>query len=180
MSARPRSALIVARLFAVYALLCGGSYFFGAAIVRPLTPIFKMELEALRPEYAVDRIVVERDAVELTVSGTHRHRPGFRARTATSFGFTYPILILSLLGAWPFATTRRRLAALGVAAIALVLVGLIDLPVSVLLSVAEVAHKKEPFLSFFFYNGGRQFLALLIFALAVALSPGGLVRSRSP
>jgi hypothetical protein len=47
---------------------------------------------------------------------------------------------------------------------------MIDFPMQVVLTISEVREQKVPFCSFFFTNGGRQFLAVLIVAASLAAS----------
>jgi hypothetical protein len=151
-----------------YVVLCLGSYFFGASVVRAMAPAFKLEIESFVPEYKVTEFRVERAIVDLRIENEGGQQPEVQVRFH-HFGFTYPILVLSLLAAWPFPSLRRRLLALGIGALLATAVMMIDLPAEVLLSLAERTQKKPFFVSFFFENGGRQFLALMIFLSSIAL-----------
>ncbi len=159
----------VLRGVAAYAVLCLGSYFFGASLVCALAPAFKLEIESLGPEHKVTEFRVERAIVNLRIENEGGRQAEVQVRFH-HFGFTYPILVLSLLAAWPFPSLTRRLLALGIGALLATAVVMIDLPAEVLLSLAERAPKKPFFVSFFFENGGRQFLALMIFLLSLAAS----------
>jgi hypothetical protein len=163
---------------ATYAVLCLASYFFAPSLVRAMEPAFKLEIETLCPEYEVTELRLDRTGVEVRARNTDRNQPGFHATVGYSFGFTYPILILSLLAGWPFPSLKRRLLALGIGAPLAIALMLIDLPAEVLLSLAEATQKQRIFLSFFFNNGGRQLLALVIFAASIAGAPGRLTSRR--
>ena len=156
---------------ATYAVLCLASYFFAPSLVRALSPAFKLEIETLCPEYEVTELRLDRNVAEVRARNKDGNQPGFHATVRYSYGFTYPILILSLLAGWPFPSLKRRLLALGVGASLGIALMLIDLPAEVLLSMAEATQKQRVFLSFFFNNGGRQLLALLIFAASIAGTP---------
>jgi hypothetical protein len=164
-------ATALLRGLVTYVVLCLASYFFGASLFRALAPAFKGEIEALRPEYEVTDIRLDRTVVEVQARGTDGLQPGFQATVGYSFGFTYPILVLSLLAGWPFPSPKRRWLALGAgAALALVFM-MIDVPAQVLLGMAEAKHEKPGFLVFFFDNGGRQFLALMTCAVSMTGIP---------
>ena len=167
MAGRERVSAVL-RGVATYALLCLGSYFFGSSLVRAMTPAFKLEIETLAPEYKVTEFHVERAKLDLVVDSAGRRQPEVRVTLGYSKGFTYPILVLSLLAGWPFPSRRERLLALGTGALLALVVMTIDLPAAVLLSLAEHTQEKPFFLSFFLANGGRQFVALIVFLPSLA------------
>lgn len=167
MAGRERLSAVL-RGVATYALLCLGSYFFGSSLVRAMTPAFKLEIETLAPEYKVTEFHVERAKLDLVVESAGRRQPKVQVTLGYSKGFTYPILVLSLLAGWRFPSRRRRFLALGVGALLALVVMMVDLPAEELLSLAEHTQKKPFFLSFFFANGGRQFVGLLVFLSSLA------------
>ena len=116
MAGRERVSAVL-RGVATYALLCLGSYFFGSSLVRAMTPAFKLEIETLAPEYKVTEFHVERAKLDLVVDSAGRRQPEVRVTLGYSKGFTYPILVLSLLAGWPFPSRRERLLALGTGAL---------------------------------------------------------------
>jgi len=170
-------ARAVLRGVTAYAVLCLGTYFFGAAVVRAMAPAFKLEIESFGPEYKVTEFRVERAIVDLRIENEGGRQPEVHVRFH-HFGFTYPILVLSLLAAWPFPSLRRRLLAVGIGALLATAVMMIDLPAEVLLSLAERTQKKPFFVSFFFENGGRQFLALMIFLSSISLEARQVAEAR--
>jgi hypothetical protein len=159
-----------------YVVLCLGAYVFGASLVRALAPTFKREIEILRPECRIAELRIERTTIEMQARGTEGHEPDFQATVGCSLGFTYPILVLSLLAGWPFPSPKRRWLALGAGAALAMAFMLIDVPTQVLLGLAEAKHERPGFLSFFFDNGGRQFLALMICAVSMAGIPARVAR----
>jgi hypothetical protein len=142
-----------------------------------MSPAFKLEIDTLCPEYEVTELRPDRAGAEVRARNKDGNQPGFHATVRYSYGFTYPILILSLLAGWPFPSLKRRLLALGIGAPLCIALMLIDLPAEVLLSLAEATQKQRIFLSFFFDNGGRPLLALIIFAVSIA-GPRGRLTSR--
>lgn len=171
------------RLAVAWAVLCVFFYFLGAPLVRALSPVFAAEVEALRSDLRVSELVVERSTISIALKTTARRPQVIRAQTSSGFGFTYPILVVSLLAAWPFASWRKRAGALALASALLLGLVLIDLPVILLLSIEEATSGREPFASFLYYNGGRQFLALVVFVAALraaARSPSRAVSGAVP
>jgi hypothetical protein len=154
---------------ATYAVLCLASYIFAPSLFRAMVPTLKLEIETVCPAYEVYELIrLDRTDAEVRARNTDRNQPGFRVTVGYSYGFTYPILILSLLAGWQFPSLKRRLLALSVGAPLGIALMLIDLPAEVLLSLAEATQKQRIFLSFFFDNGGRPLLALIIFAVSIA------------
>ncbi len=170
MITRRQLPLLFVRLLVVYAALCAGTYFGGDHLLMVLSPIFKMEIEARHPEYRVDSLVVAHGTVSLAVKATYDTGRGFRAKTSTGPSFTYPILVLTLLAVWPFDSRRRRLFAIGSACVLLAAILAIDLPANIMLAVADITQKKEPYLLFLYENGGRQFLSLIILSISLGAS----------
>ncbi len=116
--------------------------------------------------------------------------------------FVSAIIFYSLLFSWTFISWRKRIIA-GILLTPFVLLFiLIDIPVSVVTSIEFECQNKLPgyrivetlprqtimFLGHFINNGGRQFLGVLLFALAVApfhvsfpgLSSGGVLQRNDP
>lgn len=162
------------RLLVAYVALCALFALAGTNILRPLAPVFGRELELLRPGVLVEEVAIQGSDVTVILKNVSETR-GWQLRVTTdaSFGFIYPIVVLSLLAAWPFGRWRPRLVAMGVAAGLLALFVIIDLPLDLAMTITRVLDEKSPFGSFFFNNGGRQFVALLIVAAALVAGERG-------
>jgi hypothetical protein len=143
-------------------------------MVRPLVPVFSRELELLCPEIQVEQLATRGSNVTVSLKGVSGNAHGqYRVTTDASYCFIYPIVVLSLLAAWPFGHWRPRLIALGVAAALLAVLVSVDFPLEFAANVTRFFDKKAPFGYFFFNNGGRQFLALLIVAVALVAGTWG-------
>ncbi|HEY5957742.1 MAG TPA: hypothetical protein VIV60_14360 [Polyangiaceae bacterium] len=158
------------RLLLAYAATCLGAYFFGPILLRTLIPLFKLVIETWHPDLRVANFSIDSTTVSLALVRTGAPNRGFHAHTTAFPCFTYPILVLTLIMAWRFDSVRGRCLALGAASPLLLLMLIADLPINILLGVAEVTQKSEPYLLFLNNNGGRQFLSLFIFCVALGVS----------
>ncbi len=98
-----------------------------------------------------------------------------------SFQFVTLIIYYSLLLAWPAISTRKKIASIFLFFPILLLFILIDIPVTIISSIDfacmqklhgipladSFSRKAILFLSHFINNGGRQFFAVMLFALTV-------------
>ncbi|MDP1826247.1 MAG: hypothetical protein Q8L48_23470 [Archangium sp.] len=151
-----------------WAVLCAAVYLLQVPVLRALTPAFTAGVELLLPAYRVESLSVEPSWVDLALVTRARPVQSLHAKTTDGFGFTAPILVLALLAAWPFTSSRERLRALAIALGPLLAVMCLDLPLLLSLSVREALQQEEPFVLFLYFNGGRQFVALLIFGLSLS------------
>jgi hypothetical protein len=193
---RGRSILI--RLILSFIVAATVMYVAGPKYVRALLPLFAKEIEQFHGDYTVvsqelvtegrsdqirTRVHVDRDIVDS--DGITRH--GFTITVAQySFNlYVHPIIVLTMLGAWPFRRKRDRFAALGIACPLLLAVLMLDMPFHVLYYV-EKSHGSPRLIAFWFHflgTGGRQFLSLLVAAvsiLAVQERAGTVERTRRP
>jgi len=177
----------------VLVLLC--FHLFGRVLVAPLLPLFSREIELLHPwchvenmsretgggrDIIVCRATIHRNAEKETIRSLNTKLSG---GIETSFLYIHPIIIYSLIFAWPSLTFKNRMKAVLISLPLLVAVELIDIPVTL-----AATHFNEPYIlensgeysvvypigtlqvfwNHVMNNGGRQFLALLVSIIAIA------------
>lgn len=198
MSVNKPALLKFAALFlAAYLALLGLSLQFGPHCVEFLLPLYRWEIAALTPNYHIASlaladnrgetvVAVTLDLVRYIVVAGQAISPGGNISSSTLAGHALqpPLLMLSLLAAWPAASIFRRMALLAVAAPFLLLVEMLDVPLVLLGSIddlilANVAPGTSSFLVawMYFMNGGGR-LALSIAAALAAVGVGRMLAAR--
>ena len=174
------------RFLAAFALLLAVFYAAGPLFARLLLPVMEAEMRLLRPAYRIDLTLAGRDRIEYGIdvpfpwtnpSGKRLDGVTKEGRLPASNVSIHPILVLSVLFAWPAASWRKTGALIVLSLPALFLVELLDLPFHILWK-AESGIPLETFsagmIRFWGHvlnNGGKQFLSLM----AVFLSLGAFM-----
>jgi hypothetical protein len=158
-------------------------YVLGSGYVRIFLPAFANEIEMLRPEYDVidyDIIQIRNiDYLQLMIEINKRPDPNdrlkgkvTRLKGQASSLCIYPIIVISLLLAWPDLGLRNRLKVLILSIPLIFFISCLDYP---LIFIGEIESYLEPnkkgiydFWSHFINNGGRQFLPVIAFMIALA------------
>lgn len=193
-----KALLKFAALFLLaYLALLGLSLQFGQHYVEFLLPLYRWEIGGLSPDCNIASLVLEDyrgeavvaltlDLVRHSVVAGHILPPGGSISSSTLAGHAlqHPLLMLSLLVAWPAASLPRRITLLAIAVPFLLLVEMLDVPLVLLgsiedLIVANIAPDSTSFLVAWmnFLNGGGR-LALSIAAALAAVSSSRMLSVR--
>ena len=194
---KPALLKSAALFLAAYLVLLGLSLQFGPHYVEFLLPLYRWEIAALTPDYRIASlaladnrgetvVAVTLDLIRYIVVAGHAIAPGGTNSSSTLAGHAlqHPLLMLSLLAAWPARSVARRLALLAIALPFLLLVEMLDVPLVLLGSIddlilANVAPGTSSFLVvwMYFMNGGGR-LALSIAAALAAVGVGRVLAAR--
>lgn len=160
------------------------SYIFGPSYIRLFLPLFSYEIKTIHPEYSIkefslnDRkqimyqVQVFREGVDdkgRTLGGSEA-RAGILGRTM----YISPIILFSLLLAWPGLSIKERLKAFLISIPLLIGTQLIDIPIQIINRVEAPwpVHSLGGHIRVFWINllnnGGRQFLAIIAFLISIA------------
>lgn len=182
-----------------YLALLGLSLQFGQHYVEFLLPLYRWEIGGLSPDYRISSLALEDYRGEAVVSLTlemvrysvvagHVLPPGGSISSSTLAGHAlqHPLLMLSLLVAWPATRLPRRISVLVIAVLFLLLVEMLDVPFVLLGSIedlimANIAPDSTSFLVAWmnFLNGGGR-LALSIAAALAAVACQRFLAARIP
>jgi len=194
---KPALLKSAALFLAAYLALLGLSLQFGPHYVEFLLPLYRWEIAALTPDYRIASlaladnrgetvVAVTLDLVRYIVVAGQALPPGGNISSSTLAGHAlqHPLLMLSLLVAWPAAGISRRIALLAIALPFLLLVEMLDVPLVLLGSIddlilANVAPGTSSFLVvwMYFMNGGGR-LALSVAAALAAVGVGRVLEAR--
>jgi len=194
---KPALLKSAALFLAAYLALLGLSLPFGRHYVEFLLPLYRWEIGVLTPNYHIASlaladnrgeavVALTLDLVRYIVVAGHAIPPGGSISSSTLAGHAlqHPLLMLSLLVAWPSASLSRRIALLAIAVPLLLLVEMLDVPLVLLGSIddlilANVAPGTTAFLAAWmdFMNGGGR-LALSIAAALAAVGFGRMPAAR--
>ena len=187
-------ALFILRLMLAFVFFLFLFYTFGSFYAKPLVSFFAYQIKFVHPEYEFQVFKYldkgNRAHTILILGEIHRQwkdikgNQGYGRKIEGNFPAVYlilqPIIIFSLLAAWPNISFKYRVYSFAVAMMALIFSFLIDIPFhmisafeSKLVSDSFSGHIREYWITFL-ENGGRLFLALLI--LIISLSPAILLR----
>lgn len=189
---KPALLKFAALFLAAYLALLGLSLEFGQHYVEFLLPLYRQEIGWLTPDYRIVSlaladnrgeavIALSMDVVRYIVVGGHALPPGGNLSCSTLAGHAvqHPLLMLSLLLAWPARNSGQRIALLAMAAPLLLAVEMLDVPLVLLgsnedLLLANIAPGTASMLVVWmnFMNGGGR----LALSIAAALAAAGLVR----
>ena len=171
--------LILAFLF--WSLL---SYIFGSSYIRLFLPLFSWEIKTVHPEYNIkafylddrNQIMYQVEVSRVGVDVKGRNVGGSEARAGLLGRTMYisPIIVFSLLLAWPGLSIKERLKAFLIALPLVIGTQLIDIPIQVINRVEAPwpVHSLGGHIRVFWINllnnGGRQFLAIIAFLISIA------------
>ncbi len=165
---------------------------FGHNYVEHLLPLYRWEIGWLAPNYHISSLALADNHGEAVVAMTveliryivvagHALPPGTSLSCSTLAGHALqlPLLMLSLLAAWPTKSITHRIALLAIAVPLLLLVEMLDVPLVLLgciedLLLANFAPDTTSFLVAWmnFMNGGGR----LALSIAAAIAAVGLSR----
>jgi hypothetical protein len=175
---------LLAACFAVIAFL----YVIGPFYIRLLLPVFTWEIEFLNPQYKVVEggivSIGQINYLQLDIEVNKPMPPGrqgagdsghiTRHKAQASSLCIAPIIIFSLILAWPSLPIKRRLKAFIFSLPLIVLVECLDYPIIFIANISSVysdnilLNTVLKIWSYILSNGGRQFLALIAFFVVIA------------
>jgi hypothetical protein len=176
------------RLLSACLLVIAVFYIISPFYIRLLLPAFAWEIEMLNPKYRV----VHKDIIkirqvnylqmDIEVSTfkssdqqeTKELNPVTRHKAQASSLCIAPIIIITLILAWPALPLSRRLKAFIFSLPMIALIQCMDYPLIFISNIASVYSNNVPMNTIFkiwshiLNNGGRQFLSLIAFLLAIS------------
>lgn len=176
---------LLAVLLLSYLVLLAGFTFFGSSYARLLFPLFQKEIALLSSNVVVLSLGFEnhqdQQGITMVVQLTDP-----RIKRGMFFGwppmnlYIYPIIIFTILSAWPRISLVDRAKLFALSLPLLVILEMIDMPLVVISRATEqirallAGNEVSPSLSHtywlsFLSNGGREFLAISTALLLVAL-----------
>lgn len=172
------------RFLMAFALLLAAFYEAGPLFARLLLPAMEAEMRFLRPGYRIALSMAEESRIQYQVdipvawtdaSGKRQDGIVKTGRLPAANASIHPILILSVLLAWPTVPWGKKWILIALSLPILFLVELLDLPLHILwkaesgLPLEGLSAGIIQFWGHVLNNGGKQFLSLA----AVLLSLGG-------
>lgn len=193
-----RNPLLRMAVFLVPATILTGTVFFftGSRLTEAILPGAYQIITFLHPEYEFSEFQLSKEArpKAITFSVIVRRNPGsgsfvfgnvqgfpFSGRLLDSNTYVMPLITFSLLFAWPFISVYKKLAAFLISLPFLLFAELFDISLFVIGNIEAqsrsiiyvagtdtLSYHISTFCQSFLNNGGRQFLAILVFLLAIA------------
>lgn len=175
--------IFVVRFVPAYIIVLSLFHVFGPYYTKMFLPSFTYEAKWIFPEYQNEFSIDEEQRVFYSVRfvgdfederGKHLAEINAGVNIPASTLYIHPIIIFSLLLAWPNLHIKNRLKATVVALPLLVTVSLIDIPLTLIylmekrLVIDPMAKQIRNYWVYFLFNGGRQFLSILIFLVSIA------------
>jgi len=184
----PRNYILIfiGRLLPAYVILSLFFYFFGPLYSRMFLPVIPSPIKLIHPEYQIDSVSLDQEEklIECNISvlgdiignyGFKQAKIQIKTSIHQSTLYIYPILFFSLQFAWPAINKRERLLAILLGLPFLFLAVMVDIPLTLIsemenkLVIDSIGQKFRLFMIYFFNNGGRQFVALLVVLLSIGL-----------
>jgi hypothetical protein len=190
---------LASRLILAYGLVMAIVLTFGDAYVDRLIPLYRLPVEWLLPEFRIESLGLARVNNEPVIAlklvleetlwiGAKPVPPGgdLSASTLRGHALQHPILLYTLLLAWPGLFGPAGVARLSISIPLLLLVELLDVPLVLVGSVQDLLLATlapgrlghDPWIGWMdFLNGGGR-LALALMAAALSLAGGQAVAQR--
>jgi len=162
-------------------------YLFGSYYLKFFMPLFSYEIRQVCPEYEILSFNIgelkksQRIMYEVIIHRTYIDKQGktrinrkISGNILASAVYIHPLIIYSLLLAWPVLSIKEKLKSLIISIPLLIIIELIDIPIHLINEMetfSAVDSLSERFRLFYFSflnRGGRQFLALLVFLISIA------------
>ena len=185
----------IVRFIPAYVLILLVFYFFGHVYTKIFLPISAWEIETIHPAYDIrsyslkDISKVKKISYVIKINravpdkrGNPRYGTEVELSTVASVLYIYPIIVFSLILSWPALSIKERLKAALIALPLIIAITCLDLSTSLISQIDKgfgfrsMSGQIRIILFHCLSNGGRQFLAVLIFLFSF----GCLRLSRSP
>jgi len=164
-------------------------YLIASVFIAGHLKLFKNQMKLMHPEYEIiSTDIVERNQLDYiefyirvnkhpTLPDASVHKGAIlKIRGQASTLCIGPIIVFSLILAWPGATVRKRLKAILIAIPLMILLAAVDYPL-VFISDIESAYSDAPVLNsirslwkHLMNNGGRQFFGVVIALVSIAMT----------
>ena len=179
----------VARFIPVLVVVVALFSAFGLFYARMILPVFAFEIDLFCPGYEVMSCGTEINDIEgksiyyrikikrpiIRASGVPAYNAEIKLNTVASILYIHPIIVLSLLLAWPGLSLRERGWGVAISLPLMLIAASIDIPLFFISKIetgyplGTLGEQIRFMLVRFFGNGGRQFLALLVVFATVGL-----------
>jgi len=162
-------------------------YLFGSPYIKFLMPLISFAIEKIHPEYEILMFKIEslgeskKIFYKVNIHRLYTDNQGiirtYRTVTGNIYASTLyiqPIIIYSLLWAWPALSVKNKVKATAISLPLLIISELIDIPIHLINQmetfspVDSVSSRLRVLYTNFLAIGGRQFLALLVFSISLA------------
>ena len=193
-----RKLLLMMAVLLVPATILSGTvlFFAGSRFTEAILPATYRIITFLHPEYDFREFKLSKEsrpkAITFVVNVQRKFGSGsfvfnnvqgfpFSGRLLESTLYVMPLIIFSLLFAWPFLSVYKKLAAVLISLpfllfaelfdISLFVIGNIEAQIRSIIYVTgtdTLSYHISTFCASFLSNGGRQFIAILVFLLAIA------------
>jgi len=175
----------VLRLSVAFLVISSLFFFFGHVYMKLLLPVVSYGIEQCNAKYEILDVTTSKVENIVQTQYTIRTHESFidqegivwpaSDQTVGIQSYTlyiHPIILFSLLLAWPFLSKKKKLQAALISIPLLIIVELVDVPVILLYTLKESyniinIHWSHEFWSYFLNSGGRQFLAILVFFVSI-------------
>ncbi|KPA11097.1 YGGT family protein [Candidatus Magnetomorum sp. HK-1] len=160
---------------------------FGPTYVQTVLPLIKKQIQWIHPDYDIYEMAYKEKGLSQEISVHLTIYRGFTdefGKTGSlrnvnyaihaSTLYSHPIILFSLILSWPGLSLKKRIISLGCGFVLLFLAIIIDHPFHLIsqaeqgLIVETLFGKIREFWVFMLTNGGRQFISVLLFLLAIS------------
>lgn len=174
---------LIPRFILTLSLMAALMSFFGPTYIQGFLPLFQKQIKLLHPEYDINEFYLsEKNQImfqvrvnRFMVDEQGRHIGGTEAKAGIHGWtmYTAPIIIFSIILAWPGLASKTRAKAFLIALPLLFLSQFIDIPIHCINRIEatwpaeSLSSELRTFWAFVLTNGGRQFMAFFIALLSV-------------
>jgi hypothetical protein len=178
----------IVRIIPTLLLVSALFYGLGSVYARMFLPVFAFEMALFHPEYEIVSYGTEENKIKgnsiyftfksvrpiINKAGVPQHNNAEIPMFASVL-YIQPIIVFSLLLSWPALSLKERGWGLLISVPLMIAATLIDIPIYFIaridsaFPVGSLSEQMRIMLNYFFDNGGRQFLALLVALATVGL-----------
>ena len=172
--------ILACSLITIFFLYAGPYY------VKAVLPLIKKQIQWFHPDYYLHTLTYEEQGISREISvhisilrpftdefGKRGNWRDVNYSIHASTLYSHPIIMFTLLMAWPGLSMKRRLISTGICCILLFLAIVLDHPFHLIsqaekgLIIDSFLGKMREFWVFMLTNGGRQFISVLLVLLAI-------------
>jgi hypothetical protein len=178
----------IVRIIPTLLLVSALFYGLGSVYARMFLPVFAFEMALFHPEYKIVSYGTEENQIKgnsiyftfksvrpiINKAGVPQHNNAEIPMFASVL-YIQPIIVFSLLLSWPALSLKERGWGLLISVPLMIAATLIDIPIYFIARIdgafpaGSLSEQIRIMLNYFFDNGGRQFLALLVALATVGL-----------